>query len=258
MVRAEDLVVDLGRLDLIGDPLRHQEVVDPPAGVLFPGLEAVAPPTVFDFLRVEPPEAVGEARRLQLGHLGPLLVGKAGVAAVGLGVLDVDFLVGDVQIAAEDHRLLGVQPQEIIAESVFPLHPVVQALEPVLAVGGVAVDQVKAGVLEGDHTPLLIVLFRPHPQLDRQRGRLTVAGSAGVALFIGRVGVLGVALGVEIRLAGLHLGFLEAEDVGVQRREALGETVGQAGPQAVDIPADQFHTVFPFVTPHIWSSRRRS
>src|SRR5699024_11079145 len=76
VVGAQNLVVDLGSADLVRHPFRHQEIVDPPAGVPCPRPEAVAPPAVFYLVGVQQPEAVRKARLQQGGHLGPLLVGK--------------------------------------------------------------------------------------------------------------------------------------------------------------------------------------
>ena len=81
-------------------------------------------------------EGVHESGREQLRHLAPLLIGETGVAPIGAGVLQVDLLVGHVQIAAEDHRLFPIQLREVGAEVVLPLHAVVDALEAVLGVGG--------------------------------------------------------------------------------------------------------------------------
>ena len=189
-------------------------------------------------------EGVGKARRQQLGHLGPLLVSEARAHPVGLRILDVDLGVGHVQVTAEDDRLFRVQLQQVGPERIFPGHAVVQPLQAVLTVGRVAVDQIEAGIFQRQHPALVVVLLPADAGGHGQRGRFAPAGRAGVALFLGGVGVLGVALGGKISLPRLHLGLLHREDVGIQRRKACGKIVGQAGPQAVDVPADQFHILF--------------
>ena len=50
-------------------------------------------------------ERVGEPGIEQLGEFLAFLIGKAGVSAVGAGVLQVDLIVRHVEIAAHDHRL---------------------------------------------------------------------------------------------------------------------------------------------------------
>ena len=174
-------------------------------------------------------EAVGEARRQQLGHLGPLLVGEARAHPVGLCVLDVDLLVGHVQIAAEDDRLFGIQLQQVGAEGVLPCHPVVQPLQAVLAVGSVAVDEVERRIFQRQDPALMVVLLDADAGRHRQRRLSAPAGRAGVALLLGGIGVFGVAFRGEIRLTGLHLGLLHRKDIGIQRRKARGKIVGPAG-----------------------------
>ena len=93
MVAAKDVAADAGVAYVVGDCVAYQEVVDAPAGVVLAGIKAIAPPAV-DALDVGVCRApgIGKAGVEQLGKLAALLVRKAGVAAVGLGVLKVDVL----------------------------------------------------------------------------------------------------------------------------------------------------------------------
>ena len=190
-------------------------------------------------------EAVGKACVQQFGHFAALLIGKACAHVVGLVVLDVDLPVGHVQIAAQDHRLFRIQRQQVGPEGVLPLHAVVQPLQAVLAVGGVAVHQIKARVFQREHPAFVVMLLQPDAGGHGQRHLPAPAGRAGVALFLGRVCIFCVALWGKIRLTGLHLGLLYRENIGVQRGKAVGKAVGQAGPQAVHVPADEFHAKGP-------------
>ena len=235
--------MDLRRADLIGNAAGNDKVINAPARVLLPGVEAVAPPAVLHLIRVQQAEAVGKACVQQFGHLAALLIGKACTHVVGLVVFDVDLPVGHVQIAAQDHRLLRVQRQQVGPEGILPLHAVVQPLQAVLAVGGVAVHQIEPRVFQCQHPALVVVLLDADAHSHGQRHLTAPACRAGVALFLGRIGVLGVAVRGKVGLTGLHLGLLHREDVGVQLRKALGKAVGQAGAQAVDVPADEFHAL---------------
>ena len=76
--------------------------------------------------------AVAETGGQQFAHLGPLLIGKAGVEMVGGRVLQVDLLVGHVHIAADHDALAGRQLLDVGPESIFPLHSVVEAAQTVL------------------------------------------------------------------------------------------------------------------------------
>ena len=63
MVRAEDLVVNGRGLYGILQPVRDQKIVDAPARVLLPRMEAVAPPRIrAGEVRVSVAEGVGKAR----------------------------------------------------------------------------------------------------------------------------------------------------------------------------------------------------
>ena len=117
VVAAHYMGVDLGVDHLVAGIVAHQEVVDAPAGILRACLETVAPPGVDAFhVGVEMAPAVGESCVEQSGHFLALLVGETGVLAVGLGVLEVYLLVGNVKVAAHYHRFFLVEINQIVAE----------------------------------------------------------------------------------------------------------------------------------------------
>ena len=100
MIRPEHLRVDLRFFDQWGDAVRDDKVVDPPADVLVPRVEPVAPPGIgVGLVWIKIAERIGETGGEQVAEFAALLVGKAGVAAVGLRVLEVDLLVRDVEVA---------------------------------------------------------------------------------------------------------------------------------------------------------------
>ena len=51
------------------------------------------------------PEGVCEAACQELRELAPFLIGEACIPAVGLRVLQVYFLVGDIKVPADDYGL---------------------------------------------------------------------------------------------------------------------------------------------------------
>src|SRR5471032_1772289 len=108
-------LVDRYRGGLGGDARGGDVVVDAPADVLGVGLAAVAPPRVLLFARIEAAvhvditDFVEDAR-----HPFALLRQEAGILLVALPVLQVDFLVGDVPVAADDHFVpLGVKGLQV-------------------------------------------------------------------------------------------------------------------------------------------------
>ena len=90
MVRAGDIGMYGRRLEGGHQALRHYEIVDTPAHVLLARTASVAPPRVCAArVGVLIAESVYEAFAEQTRHAAALLVGKASVAAVRLGVGEV-------------------------------------------------------------------------------------------------------------------------------------------------------------------------
>ena len=132
-------------------------------------------------------EGVREARRQQLAQLTALLIRKTRRAAVGAGVLQINVLVRDVQITAQDDRLLGIQLLQVAAQVILPLHTVVDAGQLVLGVGHIEVHEVKVRVFQRDGAALVVVDILVQAVPHRKRRFPGPDGRAGVALFIGAV-----------------------------------------------------------------------
>ena len=82
----------------------------------------------------------------------------------------------------------------------------------------------------------MVVLVDAYAIGDAQRLVAGVDGCAGVALLVGIVPEGVVAVKLEVELAGLHLGLLQAEEVGVQLAEDIFKALAHTGTQAIDIP----------------------
>ena len=151
MVAAEDVAADAGVAYVGGDGIAHQEVIDAPAGVVLAGIKAVTPPAVdaFDVWVCRTP-GIGKAGIEQLGKLAALLVRKACVAAVGLGVLKVDLLVCHVKVAAGHHGLSGLALEacQKAAVGIVPGHAYIDARELILGVRRIDVHKPKLVELE--------------------------------------------------------------------------------------------------------------
>ena len=237
MVAAGDLRPDVRAFDAGHQPLGDNEVVDAPSGVVLPGVEAVAPPRVgAGAVGVQGAERVHKAALQQLGHLAPFLIGEAGIHSVGLGILQVDLLMGHVQVAAVDHRLFGVQRHQIGTDVVLPFHAVVQPGQLILGVGGVAADQIEIVELGGDD-PSLVAVDIVSEVIGHGQGRTAREhGGAGVARLVGAVPEPLVALQRKGCLLRTHLRLLQADDVRIRQRAEVQKALVQAGPQAVDVP----------------------
>ena len=128
--------------------LAQHEVVETPANIGGPRVPHVAPEGVGARpRRIQGAKRVEKAVGQQVGEALPLLARESGRLAVRLRVRQVDFLVGDVQVAAPDHRLHAVQLLELLAERPFPCQAVLEAHEAAARVRYVGVDEEEVGVL---------------------------------------------------------------------------------------------------------------
>ncbi len=105
MVAAHYLSVNFGVLNLPADPVADQKIVNAPSRIVFSGVEAVRPPGILDFFRIQATLGINEPRCQQLGKAFSFLIGKASVFAVGFRVFQVNLLMGHVHIPADYHRL---------------------------------------------------------------------------------------------------------------------------------------------------------
>ena len=86
-----------------GDARRGDLVIDAPADVFRPGLAAVRPPGVLLGPLIDAAEHIDPADCVEYFRQPvALLRQKTGVLAVALPVLEIDFLVRDVPVAADD------------------------------------------------------------------------------------------------------------------------------------------------------------
>ena len=241
MVAAEDVAVDLGVVEALTQTVGDDEVVDAPAHVLLTGLETVRPPRILHLLRVLVTEAVRKAAGQQVAELLTLLIRKAGIHVVRLWILEVDLLVGHVQVTAEDDGLLLVEALEILAEGILPRHAVLQSLQAVLGVRRVTADEEEVCHLEGDDTPLMVVQVDPDAIGYAQGMMLREDSSTGIAFLLGIVPITLVTLEMQIELSCLHLRLLKTEEIGIQLTEHLTEALTLTGAQTVHIPTDKLH-----------------
>ena len=196
-------------------------------------------------------EGVGEARLEELGEALALLIGEARVAAVGAGVLEVDLLMGDVEIAAGDHRFFQGEALEETAICLVPLKAHVDALEAVLRVGGIDVHKPELLELECAHAALVVCYAAADLADDLQGLLFREDRGARIALLLGAVPGLVVVGQIERHaILGLCvLGEVREGDLGLLQREHIRiEGADDAldagillhdGAQAVHIPGNE-------------------
>lgn len=124
MVAAVNLRVYLGIYHFLSQSIRHKKIIQPPTGVSLTCPEAVAPPTVRHLVWIHCSKSVYKAHPEQLRHLAPLLIGKASVITIGLGIFDIYLLMSYVQVTTNNGRLVLVEFFQIRSERILPLHTV--------------------------------------------------------------------------------------------------------------------------------------
>lgn len=160
VVAAHGFVADLAVAQAWHQRGGQQEVVEPPAHVLGAGVHHVGPEGVgVGLLWVELAEAVHEAGRQQLAEAFALLWGKPRVLLVPFWVLQVDLLVGYIEVAAKHQRLLYVQLSQVSLKVHVPGFAVIQADEASAGIGNVRRHQEEGGELGGDDAALFVMLL---------------------------------------------------------------------------------------------------
>ena len=97
VIRAENIGIDRCGGDFFGRAVGYKEIVNAPTRVLFTGLEHITPPGVAaGSIGIQPAEGIREACIQCFCEAFTLLVGEACAATVGLGVLQVNFLMSHV------------------------------------------------------------------------------------------------------------------------------------------------------------------
>ena len=77
MVGTKHIGVNRGSCNSVGKPPGYQEIINPPPGVILPGVEHVAPPGVrTDGIRVKEAERIRKARLKEPYEAFPFLIGK--------------------------------------------------------------------------------------------------------------------------------------------------------------------------------------
>jgi len=186
---------------------------------------------------LEFPEGVDETRSNDPVEPRPFLVGEARVTSVGSRVGQVEFLVGNIEIPAEDHRFLFFQVTHEFQELHVPfVFPVVQAGQLALRVGSVDGDQEKVVEFSGQHPALGVEFSQSQTGKNRLRNLAGQQGGAGISPFQRWVPEHRVTGQVDLDLLGQRAHFLQADHVRVAATSEVQNSFFDTGPQAVHVP----------------------
>ena len=169
------------------------------------------------------------------------LVGKACVFPVGAGIFQVNFLMRHIHIPTHNHWFLFGQFLQVISEILFPVYTVIQALQTILRIRNIHINQIEIRHFHSNH-PTLMVMFINADTVGHIQGRmLGIDSRSGIAFLVGIVPIRLITNKFHIDLAFLQFGFLQAEEIGIERLEDFGEALSRHSAQAVYIPTDKFH-----------------
>ena len=236
MVASHDLTEDKAITHTRKEAVGNDKIVDAPTDVLLSCLHHIAPPGIFDLIRIEGTEGIGKARGEQLGKFCALLIGKSRAVVIGFGVLEVNLLVSDIQVAAIYHGLDTVKLGDISAQSVLPAHAVIEPRQLTLGVGRIDAKEVKVLKFECDGTSLGIMLGNADAVTDGKRLSPAKDCRTRIPLLLCTVPILVIPRRFEIRLSGLHFGLLDTEDIRIRVLEKFRKSLAEASAEAIDVP----------------------
>src|SRR5581483_4758306 len=256
MVAAHDIHVNVGGSDRTAQTSRNQDVIDAPSHIALACAREVAPPGVMAVALPEQAEGIDEARIQKVLEAAALLLGEALAAAVGFRVRQIELGVGNIEVAAENHRLGLLEPPAVRQERRIPvLVTQAQAAQIILGVGCIYRDHIEPWKLGGDQASLLravaLQLVReakppgqlPGKPIHHRHGSASAQnGRARVPLLQCRIPVLVIAGQIDLDLPPLGLGLLQTQNVGlVFLQEGLQGSLLHHGAYAVDIPRVHLH-----------------
>ena len=122
MVGTDDLVEYIHLSDAVEEGGGDAKIVDPPTDIPLASSGAIRPPSVAVWcIGVEQAKAVNKSSLHNGVESGAFLIGEARVPAVALRVGQVDFLMSDIEIAAEDDRFALLQVGNVLEKGHIPL-----------------------------------------------------------------------------------------------------------------------------------------
>jgi len=221
---------------------RNAAIVDPPSYVPGARIVLVTPPGVVASSGLKFPKGIEESSGQKTPEVGPFLRREACIAEIALRAGQINFRVGDIEIATENDRLLFFQvPKEF--EKIRPpgFHPVGEAAEFPLRVGHIDIDHEKVLILGGEDPPLLIMFLPADSILDAERFRPGEDRRPGIAGARGGIPKHRITRKLRVDLFGPGFDFLHADNIRVRFEKKILKALAEDGADAIDVPRDDFH-----------------
>src|SRR5713226_8657026 len=223
------------------------EVVDPKPAVLRKGKHPIVPPAEATLLGVMLPEGVDQPKVADALERLPLAQREQRLSFPEDGIVNVARFGGDVEIAADDQRLLGlVAPIQVASQ---PLEPLQLELERRrihrLPVGSVEADDPDSLNGGGDDSRLAVRGVIPHAPSHLRERSLRENRNPVVGLLARTNGEVSGRLQLEggiFFLCAFEL--LQAENVWLRRSQPGQEPI-QPGANGIDVPGGDVHGASP-------------
>lgn len=139
---------------------REHKVVQTPTHVLGARIHHVRPEGVgIGLLGIQLTEAISKTCSQELAETLSLFWSEACVLAVAFGVLQVNLLMGHIEVTTEHQSLTTFQIAKVCAEVYVPRFAVVKANQATPCIGNVCSDQEEGRELGSDHATLFVMLL---------------------------------------------------------------------------------------------------
>ena len=181
-------------------------------------------------------KSVRESAPQNLAEASPLVIGKACVVVVRLGILQIDLLMGHVQVSAVDHGLGLLQLFDIPKKGLLPLHAVGQSGQFSLGIGHIDRHAEKLLIFCRDHPALAVVLLHPDAVGHLHRLLLGKKSCTRIAFLLRVIPVLVITRQLQLHLSCLQLRLLQTKNIRVHLPEKVHKPLLHTCPQAVHIP----------------------
>lgn len=167
------------------------------------------------------------------------------LVVVGLGIGQVDFLVGDVEVAAVYDGLLLVVVSEQVRNVAVPGLTIGYSTQIALRIGHVGGSNVELREFSDDEAAFPVMFGQAHPHFHAQGGFFGNQRGAAVALLFSRMGVHMVACAKK-HFSDLLFGcfcFLKTHDIRIPCGQLIQEAFTGRCPNSIHIPGNNFHAI---------------
>ncbi len=121
-----------------------EEIIDSPTGIISSGISEIRPPSIgSDNFGIPFSEYINHADIQELFESWSFLLGKSVFSFILFGMFEVYGHVCDIEVSAEDDRLMGLQFCHKISHGFIPFLAITEAWEVILGIWNIGRDIVE-------------------------------------------------------------------------------------------------------------------